>query len=50
MESVTINQSIPYHILDEMFATTNGYLAQLGIGIEIEDSDSTADADYSDII
>jgi hypothetical protein len=45
MESVTVPESIPYHILDEMFATTNGYLAELGLGIEIDETDKQTKID-----
>ncbi|MDR9382476.1 MAG: hypothetical protein RI560_12510, partial [Natronomonas sp.] len=41
---------IPQHILDKMFAATNGYLSEIGLDIEVQIGNSTADADYSDII
>lgn len=44
-ETETIKKAIPYQILDKMFARTNGYLAELGIGIEIDETDKQTKID-----
>lgn len=49
-ETVRVKQQIEFGILDDMYAVVNGYLSELGLDIEIDDSDSTASADYSDIV
>lgn len=50
METVTVTRHLPINKLDEMYAVTNGYLGEIGIGIDVNISDPTADADYSDVV
>jgi hypothetical protein len=33
-----------------MYSAANSYLNELGLGIDVETSDTTAGADYSDIV
>lgn len=35
IEHVTVERDIPMRQLDEMFAVTNGYLAKIGLGVEV---------------
>lgn len=50
LETVHVEGQIDFQTLDDMYAVVNGHLAELGLDIEIDDSDTTASADYSDIV
>lgn len=49
-ETVRVETQVDFQTLDEMYAVVNGYLAELGLDIEIDNSETTASADYSDIV
>lgn len=46
-ETVELDKSIPFYILDEMFAATNAYLAELGIGIDVQEGTNQTKVDDS---
>jgi hypothetical protein len=50
MRTQTVRRQVPFKILDRMYATVNGYLAEIGIGVSVDMNDSTATADYTDIV
>jgi len=37
---VTVEQQVPFSVVDDVYAVINGYLAELGLDIEIEDDDA----------
>lgn len=50
IQTLRVKQQINFGILDQMYSVVNGYLSELGLDIEIDNSETTASADYSDIV
>lgn len=50
IQTLRVERQINFEILDEMYSVVNGYLSELGLDIEIDNSETTASADYSDIV
>jgi len=48
--TVATRNQIDFRILDRMYATINGYLSHIGLGVNVDQAETTADADYSDIV
>jgi len=48
--TTTVEQQIPFQILDKMYAATNGYLAEIGLDVSVDLADSTAEGEYADIL
>jgi len=50
VKTLQIDRDIPIAVLDQMFGAVNGYLAEIGFDIDVETAETTATADYSDIV
>lgn len=50
-KTMVVQHQIPFPVLDRIYATINGYLAEVGLDISLEvDNDDVAEVDYSDLI
>lgn len=50
IQTVRVERQIDFGILDQMYSVVSGYLSEIGLDIEIDNSETTASADYSDIV